>query len=79
MFSFKPKLPIFDEDRQWGDEGFNRLSRILGRNRMLQATAVQPDAEHFPDPYDKSNIAAEKMFLRICGYMQVDARCLLFR
>ena len=72
MFGFKPKLPVSDEDRQWVDEGFHRLSRILNRNRMLQATVVQPDAEHFPDPYDKTEAAAEKMFLRICGYMQVD-------
>lgn len=68
----KPKLPVSDEDRQWVDEGFNRLSRILGRNRMLQAQIVLPDAKHFPDPYDKSDAAAEKMFLRICDYMQVD-------
>jgi hypothetical protein len=72
MFGFKPKLPLSDEDRQWVDNGFSRLSRILGRNRMLQAKLVLPDAEHFPDHYDKSESAAEKMFLRICDYMQVD-------
>ena len=31
-----------------------------------------PDAQHFPDPYDKSDSAAEKMFCRICDYMKVD-------
>jgi hypothetical protein len=72
MFGLKPKLPISEEDRQWVDEGFNRLARLLGRNRMLQAEMVLPDAEHFPDVYDKSEAAAEKMFLRICVYMQVD-------
>ena len=55
MFGFKPKLPLSDEDRQWVDNGFNRLSRILGRNRMLEAEIILPDAEHFPDRYDKSD------------------------
>ena len=72
MFGLKPKLPVSDEDRLWVDNGFNRLSRMLGRQRMLQAKLVLPDAEHFPDPYDKSESAAEKMFCRICGYMKVD-------
>jgi len=26
----------------------------LGRERMLQTRVVLPDAEHFPDPYDKN-------------------------
>jgi hypothetical protein len=72
MFGLKPKLPVSDEDRQWVDNGFKRLSRMLGRQRMLQAKLILPDAEHFPDPYDKSESAAEKMFCRICGYMKVD-------
>jgi hypothetical protein len=72
MFGFKPKLPLSEEDRQWVDDGFYRLSRILGRNRMLEAEIILPDAEHFPDHYDKSDSAAEKMFLRIRDYMQVD-------
>jgi hypothetical protein len=72
MFGFEPKLPISQEDRLWVDEGFNRLSHILGRDRMLQAEVILPEAEHFPAPYDKSEAAAEKMFLRICDYMQVD-------
>jgi hypothetical protein len=71
MFGLTPKLPISEQDRQWVDAGFMRLSRLLGRNRMLQTEIVLPDAEHFPDLYDKSEAAAEKMFLRICGYMQV--------
>ena len=45
---------------------------MLGRHRMLQAKLILPDAEHFPDPYDKSESAAEKMLCRICDYMNVD-------
>jgi hypothetical protein len=72
MFALRPKLPVSEEDRQWVDDGFNRLSRMLGRERMLQAKLILPDVEHFPDPYDKSESAAEKMLCRICDYMKVD-------
>lgn len=74
MFGIRPKLPVSEEDRLWVDGGFDRLSRMLGRNRMLQAEVVLPDEAHFPDPYDRSVRAAEKMFSRICGYMKVDPR-----
>jgi hypothetical protein len=72
MFSIRLKLPVSDEDRQWVDDGFDRLARALGRRRLLEAEVVLPDAKHFPDPYDKSEAAAEKMFCRICEYMNVD-------
>ncbi len=60
MFGFRPKLPISDEDRLWVDGGFDRLSCMLGRERMLQARVVLPDAEHFPDPYDKKRVLRRK-------------------
>ncbi|HKD80798.1 MAG TPA: hypothetical protein VKH81_13960 [Candidatus Angelobacter sp.] len=72
MFAFRPTLPVSGEDRQWVESGFDRLGRALGHQRLLQARVILPDAEHFPDPYDKSEAAAEKMFRRICDYMQVD-------
>jgi hypothetical protein len=43
-----------------------------GRSRMLQAKVILPDAEHFPDPYDKTPTSAEMLFQRMCGYVQVD-------
>jgi len=74
MFGSRPKLPISEDDRLWVENGFARLSRFLGRNRMLQAEVVLPDEAHFPDPYERSIGAPEKMFRRICGYMKVDPR-----
>ena len=44
---------------------------MLGRNRMLGAKVVLPDEEHFPDPYDGTAEAAERLFQRVCGYMRV--------
>jgi hypothetical protein len=69
---FRHKLPVSEEDRQWVENGFERLSRLLGRNRMLEARVILPDAEHFPDPYDKSAAGVERMLHRICDYMRVD-------
>jgi len=72
MLGFSVKLPVSDEDHQWVDEGFRRLEKLLGRRRMLEAKVVLPTAEDFPDPYDETRAAAEILFCRVCGYMQVD-------
>ena len=71
MLGYTPKLPITEEDRQWVDEGFTRLEKLLGRHRILEARVITPTAEDFPDPYDKSIEAAEKLFSRVCEYMHV--------
>ena len=72
MFGFSPKLPISEEQRLWTDEGFKRLVKLLGRRRMLDARVVEPTAEDFPDPYDKSPEAVERLFSRVCAYMCID-------
>jgi hypothetical protein len=72
MLGFSRKLPISDEVREWVDEGFRRLETMLGRCRMLEATVILPAAEHFPDPYDGTPAAAEKVFCRVCAFMRVD-------
>ena len=72
MLGFSAKLPLTDEDREWVDEGFGRLEKLVGRRRMLEAKVVLPTAEDFPDPYDKTPAAVEKLFGRVCAYMQVE-------
>lgn len=74
MFGFSAKLPINDEERLWIDQGFYRLEKYLGRKRMLEARVILPTANDFPDPYDRSPAAAENLFARVAGYMQVDRR-----
>ena len=78
MFGFSPKLPISDEQRLWTDEGFRRLEKLLGRRRMLEAKAVEPTAEDFPDVYDKSPDSVEKLFSRVCAYMRIDPSSIEF-
>lgn len=54
------------------NQGFERLSKLLGRKRLLDAKVVEPTAEDFPDPYNKSAAAVEALFRRVCLYMQVE-------
>ncbi len=72
MFGLSAKLPVSEEERQWINQGFHRLEKMLGRRCMLEAKVVLPTAEDFPDPYDKTPAAVEKLFQRVCAYMQVD-------
>ncbi|MFC5861987.1 hypothetical protein ACFPT7_06760 [Acidicapsa dinghuensis] len=72
LFSSRVKLPVTDEDRLWVDEGFARLEGMVGRQRMLDAKVRLPVDADFPDRFDGSEAAAERMFERICGYMEVD-------
>jgi hypothetical protein len=72
MFGFSSKLPVTEEERQWVDEGFSRLEKMLGRRRMLEAEVILPTAEWFPDLYDKSQAAGKRLFQRVCTYMRVD-------
>jgi hypothetical protein len=72
MFGISPKLPITEEQRRWVNEGLHRLEKLLGRRRMLEVKVVEPTAEDFPDPYNKTPEAVENLFSRVCEYMRVD-------
>ena len=72
MFGLKPELPVSEEDRQWVDDGFNRLSRMLGHKRMLEESRSCPMRSTSLIPMTRSASAAEKMLCRICDYMKVD-------
>jgi len=72
MFGRAAKAPVSEDDRLWVDEGFERLSRLLGRRRMLEARVMRPTAEDFPDRFDGSEAALQLMFLRVAGCMGVD-------
>src|SRR5689334_21406247 len=72
MFGFHSKLPVSDEDRQWVNHAFDRLSGLLGKSRMLDAKVILPIPEHFPDHYDGTEVGLGLMFRRLCQYMGVD-------
>jgi hypothetical protein len=72
MLGLSPKLPVTDEERLWVDEGFVRLEVMLGRQRLLEARVVLPDAKYFPDAFERNEVSVEKLIHRICEYMQID-------
>src|SRR5690242_4937398 len=72
MTLFRAKLPISDEDREWIESGFDRLSRALGHHRLRDAEVVLPNDSYFPDPYDGSEASAKALFHRLCSYMKVN-------
>jgi hypothetical protein len=72
MFGLRPKLPVVEVERNWIDGGFARLTNMLGADRMLGCTVVEPTDRFFPDPWDGSRKALEDLFRRVCGYMNVD-------
>jgi hypothetical protein len=71
VFGFSTKLPITDEDRVWIDDGFVRLERMLGRDRMMRAEVVLPVEQFFPDVYDGSKASVTAMADRIASYLGV--------
>ena len=68
----KPKLPITPEQQRWVDGSFLRLAALLGTQRLLQATVVLPTPDHFPDPYDSSELALQRIFKRVATGLGVD-------
>lgn len=74
MFGLRAKLPLHDEERLWVDEGFRRLSRMLGSSRLLNAPVVLPTDQFFPDAYEPNERGLTAIFRRVCGYMNVDPR-----
>ena len=72
MFDLRSKLPVTEEERLWVEEGFRRLSKMLGSSRLQNAAVVLPTDEFFPDPWDGSQAALTALFRRVCGYMSVN-------
>lgn len=68
----KPKLPVSPEKQRWVDNSFLRLAALLGAHRLLQATVVLPTPEHFPDPYDRSEVSLRHIFARVARAMRVN-------
>ncbi len=68
----KPKLLVTAEQQPWIDSSFVRLGGLLGPHRLLQATVILPTPEHFPDPYNRTEVALQRMFQRVAYQMQLN-------
>jgi hypothetical protein len=73
----RPKLPVSDEMRSWVDGGFDRLSKMLGRKRMMEAVMVLPKDRFFPDAYTGTKACVDGLAERVAAFMGV--RCESYR
>jgi hypothetical protein len=74
MLSFlKPKLPLVAELKEWVDDSFVRLAKLIGSEAMLNARVLRPTQEDFPDPYDGSEESLRWMLDRVAEAMRLEA------
>jgi hypothetical protein len=69
---FSPTCPCDPVTKRWIEERLRWLTQQFGLHILLERPIVLPTHEFFPDPYDGSNKAVQRMFERVCKYMEVD-------
>jgi hypothetical protein len=69
---FRPICPCDPAAKGWVENRLKWLSRQFGLHILLERPIILPTDEFFPDPYDSSKKAVQRMFQRVCGYMDVD-------
>ena len=70
---FQPTCPCDPSAKQWVEDRLKWLADQFGLHILLERPMILPTDEFFPDPYDGSNEAVQRMFRCVCGYMEVDA------
>ena len=68
---FISSSPIDEHARRWVDEQLDWLGREFADESVVNRLIILPNADFFPDPYDRSPAAVRRMFDRVCGYMNV--------
>jgi hypothetical protein len=72
LWPFRPKLPVDADTQEWVDRRMQWLVDQFGIDRLRSARPVEPTDEFFPDPYDRSEAAVQRMLDRICPWMDID-------
>lgn len=68
---FPARCPVTSDRQAWLERGLSWLGQELDAPRLLARPIVLPVPEFFPEPYDGTPEAAEKIFARVCQYMEV--------
>lgn len=68
----KPAPPLENEWRLWVDENAAWILEEFGHQAIRERTVALPSPEYFPDRYDGTEHAVERLVQRVCGYMDVD-------
>ena len=69
---FRPTCPCDPVAKRWIEDRLAWLSRQFGLHILLERSVILPTADFFPDPWDGSEAAAQRMFRRVCDYMGVN-------
>lgn len=76
---FQPKSPCDPSAKKWIEDRFEWLTRQFGLHVLLEKPVVLPTAEFFPDRWDGTQSAVDRMFARVCEYMNVNRRSVELR
>jgi hypothetical protein len=72
MFNwFRPRCPVDAKDKTWIESRLRWLALEFGIDRLLDATAVLPTPDFFPDPYDGGKKSIRRMLERVCEFMRI--------
>jgi hypothetical protein len=66
------KCPLPDTSRAWVERRMAWVGQTFGTDRMRQAVVVTPTPEFFPDEYDGSTDAGDRLFGRVCDFAGVE-------
>lgn len=69
---FRPTCPCDPVAKRWIEDRLQWLTRQFGLHLLLERSVILPTAEFFPDEWDGSEKAAQRMFRRVCDYMEVN-------
>jgi hypothetical protein len=75
---FSPSCPADPEEKALVEHGFTRLKDLLGAERMIEATMVEPTRRFFPNDYDASEDAAMEVFELVRSHMAIEAGSVSF-
>jgi hypothetical protein len=69
---FRPICPCDPAAKKWVEDRLRWLSNQFGLHLLIERPIILPIEEFFPDPWDGSTKAVNRMFRRVCKYMGVD-------
>jgi hypothetical protein len=66
-----PRCPVDTYEKAWTETRMMWLAERFGKERLLSATVVLPDARFFPERYEGTAQDAARLFGRMRDYMGV--------
>jgi hypothetical protein len=69
---FRPTCPCDAAAKRWVESRLQWLSKQFGLHILLERPIILPTSEFFPDPWDGSKKAAQRLFNRVCEYMGLE-------